>query len=158
MRSCGCAVVAQWADEVRKFAPQLKVVMHYGNSKRYDAVSCGKFDVVISSPHMKLDSSSAFKLHRLIVDVSAARAAHARGRRRRRRDERVVRQLHRRPVGVVVPGLRLRRARAGVGVLRRLAVGRRRPVQPRAVLPPEVEGHDVARGGRRGPPQPAESY
>jgi len=67
---CQNTLVAQWADEVRKFAPRLKTVMHYGNSKKYNALTSGAYDVVVTSPHMKLDGAGTLRMHRLIVDES----------------------------------------------------------------------------------------
>ena len=72
-------LVQQWTDEVSKFAPGLKVIMHYAASKNYDALSCGQYDVVITSPHMKLNHASTTPFHRLIVDESHLLASSAAG-------------------------------------------------------------------------------
>ena len=70
-------LVQQWADEVQKYAPKLKVIMHYDKSRNYDALKSGKYDVVVTTPHMKLNqSNSAF--HRLIIDERRAAPRSAR--------------------------------------------------------------------------------
>ena len=60
-------LVQQWADEVKTHAPKLRTVMHYDKSRNYDALADGRYDVVITTPHMKLNEPRT-RFHRLIID------------------------------------------------------------------------------------------
>jgi len=66
---CQNTLVAQWADELRKYAPGLRVALHYGSTRNYNAL-LNEYDVVVTSPHMSLTGTSSKQLHRLIIDES----------------------------------------------------------------------------------------
>ena len=55
---------------MQAYAPKLKIVMHYDKSRNYDALKNGRHDVVITTPHMKLNNASTTPFHRLIIDES----------------------------------------------------------------------------------------
>jgi hypothetical protein len=62
---------AQWADELKKFAPGLNVCTFYGNGKKKEAglKALRSMDVLITTPHMNMPSHllDNMHIHRLVV-------------------------------------------------------------------------------------------
>ena len=65
-------IVQQWADELKRFAPSLRVLMFYGDGKKKTAglAQLRDVDVLLTTPHMALPPYflANVRAHRLVVD------------------------------------------------------------------------------------------
>jgi superfamily II DNA or RNA helicase len=65
-------IVQQWADELKRFAPSLQVLMFYGDGKKKTAglAQLRDVDVLLTTPHMALPPYflANVRAHRLVVD------------------------------------------------------------------------------------------
>jgi hypothetical protein len=72
-------LVQQWADELRKFAPSLKVCMYYGDGKKktQGLSELRSVDVLLTTPHMSMPAHllSNMRAHRLVIDEAHLLAA-----------------------------------------------------------------------------------
>ena len=62
-------LVGQWVDELKKFAPTLKICNLYGGTPEQKA-KCGAADVIVSTPHSSPPKNLNRNIHRLIIDES----------------------------------------------------------------------------------------
>ncbi len=67
------SLVHNWVNEIRKFAPSLKVYSHIGNQRKKTSGRFQYYDIVISSYHtvrQDIDILSGFQFHYIILDES----------------------------------------------------------------------------------------
>jgi SNF2 family DNA or RNA helicase len=67
------SLVHNWLNEIRKFAPSLKVYTHVGNQRKNNSNRFQNFDIIISSYHtvrQDIDLLSGFEFHYIILDES----------------------------------------------------------------------------------------
>jgi SNF2 family DNA or RNA helicase len=67
------SLVHNWVNEIRKFAPSLKVHTHVGNQRRKTSGKFRNYDIIISSYHtvrQDIDLFSGFHFHYIILDES----------------------------------------------------------------------------------------
>ena len=67
------SLVHNWLNEIRKFAPSLKVYTHVGNQRKKSSSRFQNYDVIISSYHtvrQDIDMFSGFQFHYIILDES----------------------------------------------------------------------------------------
>ena len=82
--SCPVTLIGQWQDEIRRWAPELRILVNHGSSKDRNNLNRGKldaslrdYDVIICSPNTRLSGDSLLvhrelRFHRLIVDEAHA--------------------------------------------------------------------------------------
>jgi SNF2 family DNA or RNA helicase len=82
--SCPVTLIGQWQDEIRRWAPELRILVNHGSSKDRNNLNRGKldaslreYDVIIVSPNTRLGGDSLLthrelRYHRLIVDEAHA--------------------------------------------------------------------------------------
>jgi SNF2 family DNA or RNA helicase len=67
------SLVHNWLNEIRKFAPSLKVHTHVGNQRKKNTAKFQHYDVIISSYHtvrQDIEIFSGFRFHYIILDES----------------------------------------------------------------------------------------
>ncbi len=67
------SLVHNWVNEIRKFAPSLKVHTHVGNQRRKSSAKFHHYDIIISSYHtvrQDIELFSGFHFHYIILDES----------------------------------------------------------------------------------------
>ncbi|MFW5819792.1 MAG: DEAD/DEAH box helicase [Bacteroidota bacterium] len=67
------SLVHNWVNEVKKFAPSLKVYEHIGSQRSKNIHSLNRYDVIISSYHtvrQDIEQLSSFPFHYVILDES----------------------------------------------------------------------------------------
>jgi SNF2 family DNA or RNA helicase len=67
------SLIHNWVNEIRKFAPSLKVYTHVGNLRRKTSGKFQNFDIIISSYHtvrQDIELFSGFQFHYIILDES----------------------------------------------------------------------------------------
>jgi SNF2 family DNA or RNA helicase len=67
------SLVHNWVNEIRKFAPSLKIYTHVGSKRKKTSGKFGNFDVIISSYHtvrQDIELFIGFQFHYIILDES----------------------------------------------------------------------------------------
>ena len=67
------SLVHNWLNEIRKFAPSLKVYTHVGNQRKKTTARFQHYDVIISSYHtvrQDIEMFTGFRFHYIILDES----------------------------------------------------------------------------------------
>lgn len=77
-------LVQQWADEIAKFAPGLKILMHFGLSGKKRDQAFAKlrdYDVLLTTPHITMPPAvvSSVRFHRMVVDEAHLLEQHGVG-------------------------------------------------------------------------------
>ena len=68
--SCPVTLIGQWQDEIRRWAPELRILVNHGSSKDRNNLNRGKldaslrdFDIIICSPNTRLGGESLLTHH-----------------------------------------------------------------------------------------------
>ncbi|WMJ74128.1 SNF2-related protein [Cytophagaceae bacterium ABcell3] len=69
------SLLFNWQDELKKFAPELKFLLHYGNDRKASAKSFGDYDLIITSYGIVCNDLDQFKkinFNYIVLDESQA--------------------------------------------------------------------------------------